>query len=55
MTKFEVYSQHYDERYPEGQIVTLEVTRTDRKTAESDAELLKSVTGRKAWVEETNS
>lgn len=46
MTKFEVWSQEF-----EGQKV-LEVRRTDQKTAQSDAALIRQILQRKAWVEE---
>lgn len=32
----------------------LESDRTDRKTAEADAQLIFSITGRKAWVQDTS-
>lgn len=56
MTRFAVWSLHVDynedrEARSEPREV-LEVKRTDRKTAEDDAALIRDVFKRKAWVQE---
>jgi len=53
MTKFYVvYSREFRDGGPEEGVVVEVVQRTDKKTAEQDADLLTSVCRRAAWIEE---
>lgn len=55
MTKYQVWSLHEPERDSDESDLgheALEATRHDAKTAEADAALLHSVSGRRTWVVE---
>lgn len=51
MNKFRVVSVHYDEATQESREM-VEVTRSDKRVAEDDAALIRSILHRKSWVEE---
>jgi hypothetical protein len=59
MTKFEVKSEIFitDLSDPEHEhsVELSEVTRTDRKAADSDASLIHQISGRRTWVVEHRS
>jgi hypothetical protein len=48
MTKYRVYSG-------DSESAVLEVIRTDERVAKHDAQLIKEIIGRPAWVEEVRS
>lgn len=49
--KYEVYSEVKPDKDSDP-VTTLEVVRSDRKTAEQDADILKTILHKKPWVQE---
>lgn len=54
MKKYVVWSQHPEKLDTDGSPLAIcELVRTDRNTAYNDAEIIRGIVGRKAWVQET--
>jgi len=52
MKVYTVYTREFRENGPEEGAVIAVVSRTERKTAEEDAALLRDIGRRAAWIEE---